>query len=213
MSQYKKAKYVFLVLTMYLVSYVAIQLSITTGSYDFTTSFDEMIPFLPQWIWIYHSIIPVIFATSFFMIRTRRLFFTMIWSCVAATIVLNLFYIYLPSFYPRLEFEVTSVSEYLVELTRTIDRANNTFPSGHVTFAWLVYYAASFSRLGNKFATLRIAYFVWASMISFATLALKQHYIVDVVSGIVLATLCFYAARSMLNNYSISITRSNESRA
>ena len=210
MSQYKKAKYVFIVLAMYLISYVAIQLSITTSSYDFTTSFDEMIPFIPQWIWIYHSIIPMIFVTSLFMIRTRKLFFTMIWACVAATLVLNLFYIYLPSFYPRLEFEVSSISEYLVELTRTIDRANNTFPSGHVTFAWLIYYAASFSKLGNKFTTLWLIYFVWAAMISFATLALKQHYIVDVVSGAVLATLCFYAARTMLNNYSISITRSDE---
>jgi len=207
MSNIVKARYVFIVLALYMVSYVAIQFAITNSSYDFMTPFDSAIPFLPEWIWVYHSIIPVIFLTSFLLVKGRQLFFTMIWACIAATIVLNLFYIYLPSFYPRIEFEVATLSEYLVELTRAIDKANNTFPSGHVTFAWLVYYAASFSELAGKYRIIKLVYLVWAAMISFATLTLKQHYIVDVVSGIFLATLCFYSASVLLNTYSFKIVK------
>jgi membrane-associated phospholipid phosphatase len=205
MSNTVKARYVFIVLALYMISYVAIQFAITSGSYDLMTPFDTAIPFLPEWIWVYHSIIPVIFLTSFFLVKGRHLFFTMIWACIAATIVLNLFYIYLPSFYPRTEFEVATISEYLVELTRAIDKANNTFPSGHVTFAWLVFYAAYFSQLAGKYRIVKLAYLVWATMISLATLTLKQHYIVDVVSGIFLATLCFYSANILLKTYSFKI--------
>tara|TARA_R110000824_G_scaffold166215_12_gene342964 strand:+ start:433 stop:846 length:414 start_codon:yes stop_codon:yes gene_type:complete len=137
----------------------------------------------------------------------------MICACLAATVVLNIFYIYLPSFYPRIEFEVATISEYLVELTRAIDKANNTFPSGHVTFAWLIFYAASFSQLAGKYKIIKFTYLIWASMISFATLALKQHYIVDVVSGIFLATLCFYTASVLLKTYSFRVVKEDGSNA
>ena len=213
MSNIVKARYVFVVLTLYMISYVAIQFTITNSAYNLMTPFDTAIPFLPGWIWIYHSIIPVIFLTSFFLVRTRHVFFTMICACLAATVVLNIFYIYLPSFYPRIEFEVATISEYLVELTRAIDKANNTFPSGHVTFAWLIFYAASFSQLAGKYKIIKFTYLIWASMISFATLALKQHYIVDVVSGIFLATLCFYTASVLLKTYSFRVVKEDGSNA
>ena len=195
-----------------MISYVAIQFSITNSSYDLMTPFDKAIPFLPNWVWIYHSIIPMIFATSLLLVKSRRLFFTMIWSCVVATVVLNLFYIFLPSFYPRVDFVVEDLSTYLLELTRAIDKANNTFPSGHVTFAWLIYYAASFSEVAKKYSPIKGLYMVWALMISFATLALKQHYIVDVVSGIFLAALCFYSVSTIMKTYRISVIKEDGTR-
>ena len=42
-----------------------------------------------------------------------------------------------------------------------------------------------------------MGYIVWAILISVSTLAVKQHYIVDVLAGFMLAAACFYIAKNM----------------
>ena len=87
-------------------------------------------------------------------------------------------------------------------MTRQIDASNNTFPSGHVTFAWIMFLGASSSNLAKRVVGIRRLYLLWAIGITMSTLVLKQHYIVDVISGITLAVACFYAARSFIEHYS-----------
>ena len=117
----------------------------------------------------------------------------MTYSNLVAGTILCLFYVFFPSFYPREDWVDTStVSGMVVEFTRMIDGANNTFPSGHVTFAWMLAFFVSISSVGKKYLSLRVAYIVWASLISVSTLTLKQHYLFDVVSGILLAGIIFY---------------------
>ena len=111
------------------------------------------------------------------------------------------FYILFPSFYPREELVGNSTSIWLVEATRLLDHANNTFPSNHVTFSWLMYLSAKCSQLAKKWKPLSVLYFIWASLITVSTLVLKQHFIVDVLSGIVLAHLSFYIAMKFVGYF------------
>ena len=193
MSTQVKASYLFLAFIPHFVFYLLIQYFITTSQYDFLTELDAIVPFVPSFIWIYHTLLPVIFLTGLLLFKKKNVFLGFVTANIFAGVVLCLFYILFPSFYPREMFvDTATVSGWLIEFTRTIDGAHNTFPSGHVTFAWLLVFFANLSQYVKNHRWIRISYFCWAALISISTLTLKQHYIVDVVSGLVLATAIFY---------------------
>jgi membrane-associated phospholipid phosphatase len=197
MSVVVKAKYVILLIILNFLAYSLIQYLITINEYNFLTDLDIAIPFIPEFIWVYHTLIPIIGISAIVLIKNRKLFFSTLNGYIIATIILSIFYIFLPSFYPRQLITDSSVSSYMVELTRLIDNANNTFPSGHVTFSWLLALFLMKSDCAKKWKWLGPTYLIWAILISISTLVLKQHYIVDVISGIILATACFYLASTM----------------
>jgi membrane-associated phospholipid phosphatase len=203
MSTKVKAKYFFLLSIVNLALYFVVQGYVTKHELDLMTELDSAIPFMPENIWIYHSIFPVIGATMILLVKKRKVFFTTFWSCVLAMAVLNLMYVLFPSFYPRETFEINTISELLLDMTRNIDGANNTFPSGHVTFAWILFWGVFYSKIANTFEGLRSLYMLWAIGISLSTLVLKQHYVVDVVSGFGLAMTIFFLVKSAIESYGL----------
>ena len=202
MSTKLKTTYMALLGIFSLATYFIVQ-QLVSHQYEFLTSFDEAIPFIPWTVWIYHSIIPVIVATMFLLVKSRRLFFTTFWACAAATIIINLFYIMFPSFYPRPDFAVTGINEILVEFSYTIDNSSNTFPSGHVAFAWIMYWGASFSKKTHQTLGLRRLYLLWAIALTLSTLTLKMHYIIDILGGFAVATFCFFVIKSYIKRRSL----------
>tara|TARA_R100000008_G_scaffold86470_1_gene79737 strand:- start:777 stop:1415 length:639 start_codon:yes stop_codon:yes gene_type:complete len=173
--------------------YFLIQSLIGASQYDLLTSVDTQIPFIPQFIWIYHTIIPVIFFTGTLLFKKRNVFLGLIFAIISSGAIMCLFYVLFPSFYPREAIADTSTtSGWLVNLTHAIDGPHNTFPSGHVTFAWLLVFFVSLSEYIRKNPLMKYAYIVWATLVSISTLTLKQHFIVDVFSGMMLAALIYY---------------------
>lgn len=185
-----------------LATYFIVQ-QLVTHQYDFLTSFDQAIPFLPWTVWIYHSIVPVIVMTMFMLVQSRRLFFTTFWSSFSITVIINLFYIMFPSFYPRPELAGDGVTEYLVQLSYTIDNSSNTFPSGHVAFAWLMFWGAFYSQKAKETPLLKRMFMLWAIGLSLSTLTLKMHYIVDIVGGFAVGTFCFFLVKSFIRSRSL----------
>ena len=196
MSHKAKAKIVFLALLPYFIFYFLLQsIVVFNHTYNLTTEMDKAIPFVPEFIWIYHTIIPVFLLTTIFIIEKKSVFFVALSSSILAYSLMLIFYALLPAFYPRDSYVAASLSGALVELTRMIDGANNTFPSGHVTFAWLLVFFIRISNFAKKCNWIQPLYIVWACMISISTLVLKQHFIVDVFSGMSLAVLCYFLAK------------------
>jgi membrane-associated phospholipid phosphatase len=180
-------------------SYFGIQLLLTANKYNFLISFDHIIPFVPEFVWIYHTLLPVILITMFSFVTKKKVFLSAFTAYMIASVVLSAFYISFPSFYPRENFtDSSSISGFLVELTRAIDGANNTFPSGHVTFAWILAFFINLTQRAKKHTWIRMAYYTWAILISFSTLALKQHFIVDVLSGVLLASICYFLSKNII---------------
>lgn len=203
MSIGSKAKHMLIFSIINFALYFLIQSYAVEHKFDFMTSIDEAIPLMPEHIWIYHSIIPVIFITMVLLVKTRKTFFTTFWSCVVVAAVLNASYVLLPSHYPRVAFEVNTLSEVLLNLTRQIDGANNTFPSGHVAFAWTLFMGVRKTKLAEVLFGTKSLYLLWALGISLSTLVLKQHYIVDVLSGISLAVTCYFLVDSVVEYYGL----------
>ena len=152
----------------YLIFYFVIQSVITTSHYDLLTFLDARVPFIPQFIWIYHTLIPVTVVTSFILFQKRELFLSLTYANLFAGTTLCLFYIFFPSFYPREGYvDTTTISGLLVEFTRTIDGAHNTFPSGHVTFSWLLTFFVGLSQKGRQYSVFKVLYICWAILANF----------------------------------------------
>ena len=184
-----KAKYIFAWLILTSAVYFTVQ-TLVTHSYSFMTPIDGLIPFVPEFVWVYHTLIPVIVGTTIFSMQRRDVFFKTVIALTLSMAVLTIFHVLFPSYYPRQEIEPTpyfSVSVWLVEITRQFDAACNTFPSGHVAFAWILYFCIRGSECAKRKKSIPSTYLLWAVIVSLSTLFLKQHYIFDVFAGIILA--------------------------
>jgi len=166
--------------------------------YDFLTPLDKAFPFMPDFIWLYHSLMPVIAATMVLLVKSRRNFFTVFWAGLLATVLINVFYILLPSFYPRPDFIPETLSEHILYSTYQVDNSSNTFPSGHVAYAWLMFYGAIHSPKIKSLPALGRLYLLWAIGITLSTLAIKAHYVIDVIGGFAVASFCFYVVKSII---------------
>ena len=198
-----KLKYLLFLAIFNLGTYFVIQNLVTTHQFNFLTEVDEAIPLMPNYIWLYHTLLPGIAITMLSLFKTKRAFLTTFWASILATLIINFFYIFLTSFYPREGFEITNMSEALLSATRKLDGSNNTFPSGHVAFSWLMYIGITKSEIANKIQGLKWTYLLWAIGISMSTLVLKQHYIADVICGIFLAYVSYYVAGLFVNYLSV----------
>ena len=196
-----RLNYTLVFISIWTFIYFGVQGLAENSKFNFLTDIDEAIPLMPEFIWIYHSLIPVIFGTMVWLVKDRSLFFNMFWASVVATVVLNISYAFLPSFYPRAEFAVDGLSESLLYLTRELDGANNTFPSSHVTFSWLISLVAVNSQTVRSVRGFGSLFLLWAIGVSMSTLVLKQHYIVDVAAGIALSFAAFYGVKWLRERY------------
>lgn len=80
------------------------------------------------------------------------------------------------------------------------DKANldfNYFPSLHVAFAFtLAFFVAE-----EKQSWLIFLVIFWACAVALATLLTKQHYLIDVVGGLILATVSYKFKRKFVNEH------------
>jgi len=198
-STKNKAKYVSLFLALFFLIYTTLQKIMTVSRFDFLTNLDTLIPIMPEFIWIYHTLIPILLITSVIIVKKPGVFFTSFLACIVATLILGIFYVIFPSHYPRPIIIGNSISEQILQLTYLIDGPNCTFPSGHVTYAFILYYTIKDTDLSTNFKFIQFLYLIWAILLSISTLMIKQHYIIDVFSGVLVATICYYVSKIFIN--------------
>jgi membrane-associated phospholipid phosphatase len=207
MSRARKAVFTGALFFTYLAVYWLIQSFIDSSEVDYLIPLDDAIPFLPEFVWIYHTLVFGIFTVMVLLIQDKRLFMRTFWACITAAVLMSIIHVIWPAVYPRQEFTATSISEWLVEITRQIDGASNTFPSGHVAFSWLMFFAvckAKVSRINRGMVSL---FLLWAIGVSLSTLVIKQHFVADVFSGVATALISFCVA-GLFVGYKRSLTSS-----
>ena len=210
MSKLCKAKYLLLFGIFNLGTYFLIQ-QYVSHQYDFLTPVDEAIPLMPWTVWLYHTLIPGIIGTMFLLVKARSVFMNVFWASILATVVIHICYLVFPSFYPRPELIGSGLTHALVEFSYSIDNSSNTFPSGHVTFAWLMFWGAFYSEAVKSVMGLRRLYFLWAFGVSLSTLTMKMHYIIDVIGGFALAAFCFFIVKEVSERLSYYKNEKNKS--
>jgi len=148
---------------------------------------EEQIPFMPMTIFIY--IIQWVLPISVFMMITKKQRIMKILVAFLITILIhNMFFLIFPVEYSlRPVFSMDSTIAVLVGYLYQMDAPINTFPSMHVSFVFLIYFIIKRYRPQFKWTFLFLAV-----AISISTVLVKQHYILDVGAGFILAYLVNY---------------------
>lgn len=160
------------------------------GAYSLVTRLDEAIPFMKVFIVPYIAWYGFIFLTMVYLcFKDRKIYFITIVSYNLGLIASYITFFFFQTTVPRPELTGSDILTKLVFLIYSADQPYNCFPSIHVLTSFLMVKAVMASNIKNKL----IVYIVWFSsiMIIISTLFVKQHVVLDVVSGIVYADLIF----------------------
>ncbi len=159
------------------------RLSMLRRSIALMTAGDEVVRFRPKSLWLYVSLLPYCFFVMLDVAPLRRLLRGAV--CVFLTSLISFrSFLKQPSCYPRppLESEEGRLGKAWVTL-RNVDLPSNTFPSLHVGHTVLLSFLLS-RHLPKERSD---AYVLWAMLLSLSTLTTKQHYVVDITGGILVA--------------------------
>ncbi len=156
----------------------------------FQTPWDARIPFVPEMIFAYLLFFPYVVVAAFAAERSR--FLTIVVAALLACLVGWTCFLVFPASLTRPD--PASVGSPLLRTLFTylhaIDDSHNTFPSLHVAVTWI----AVFSFQGTRTFWPGL---VLAALISCSTLLVKQHTLVDVGGGMVIAFSALIAAASI----------------
>lgn len=165
----------------------------TRHHYQFSTALDRAIPLIPWTVCIYFGCY-AFWALHYCLcaaVPTRaRRFFT---ADFIAKGVCFVFFVGLPTTMARPTVQGLNVWESLVRALYILDAPVNLFPSIHCLNSWLCWASArdipAFSRGYKAFALCA------AVAVCVSTLTLRQHVLLDVAGGILLAEVCWRLAK------------------
>lgn len=149
------------------------------------SALDLATPFLPWTVVVYLSAYALAFVgyLSLRKVENSTRFLQVFFTCV---VVAGLVHWAVPTTYPRALFPVPAgtdaLSAWLLTSLRAVDTPSSCLPSLHVAIS-----VVSALVVFRERPRLSLALFAWATAIAVSTLTTKQHYAVDVGSGVLLA--------------------------
>jgi hypothetical protein len=161
------------------------------------TWLDRAIPFLPNTVWIYMSEY-VFFVAVYASCRDMANLNKYLYSYLALQIISVVIFYFWPTTYPRSEFplseDMNALTYYAFSNLRVVDAPTNCCPSLHVSSVYL----SSFIFLDDQRGKFPI-FFTWGTAIALSTLTTKQHYVVDVITGLFMAMLFYWIFHRMVS--------------
>ena len=150
---------------------------------------DGWIPFLEWTIWIYASYY-LLLVLSVWVPRDDRRRSDAVYGLLLAGIVGLVIFTVLPTSVVRQSPNLGGATGFLWRILLSVDTTLNALPSLHVADTCLAATA-----LASRSRMWRIVAIVWAAMIILSTLTTKQHYMVDIPAGCLLAVVCSLLVR------------------
>lgn len=175
-----------------LTNYLAAQ---RTDLYSMYFSWETEIPFIQEFVWLYLSLNIVIFLPLFMCDadRLKKYCQTNLVTLIAAAI----FFVLFPT---QLGFErvvpLESPFREIFQNIHTLDKPHNLVPSLHVTFSALSFFVVLETHKRKKW--LSVLLLIWMSGIAASVIFTRQHHLMDVLGGILLAAVgirYFYARK------------------
>ncbi len=151
---------------------------------------DQAIPFVPWTIWIYFGFF-VFIATTVFRVEDAVFYRFVAASCLAASIAWTIVVLF-PITAPRPDPVLMESTLYqrVFGFVHAADPHHISFPSLHVAVTWICNFQL-WQRDG------RVRRLVIGIGISLSTLCTKQHILIDVVGGVLLAWACVAIANRL----------------
>ena len=163
---------------------------------------DLNVPLLPNTVWVYVSEY-LYFAFIYWLCRETRNLNKYFYSFMALQIVSSIIFILWPTTYPRdsypLPVDLNALTQFGFSTLRSADSAANCCPSLHVSSVYL----CSFIFLDEQRAKFPFV-FLYGTLITLSTLTTKQHYLVDVVTGFLIAVVFYWVFHRFVSYRSFS---------
>ena len=151
---------------------------------------DRIVPFMPNTVWIYTSEY-FYFVVIYIFVKDFENANKFLYSFMALQIISVLIFWLWPTTFPRGNFplpeDLNAVTYWLFSSVRTADTPANCAPSLHVSSCYL----CSFIYLDDQREKFWF-FFLWACAIAASTLTTKQHYLIDVVLGFLMAVIVYW---------------------
>lgn len=158
--------------------------------YDFTTPLDRAVPFIPAWVSIYF-ICYIFWVINYILVSRleKEHFYRFVTADMMSRLICGIFYVLLPTTNIRPEVIGTGLWEELMRWLYLIDEPTNLFPSIHCLTSWFCYIGIR----GQKKIAGWYQHFslVFALLVCLSTQFTKQHYLVDAISGVAMAQICY----------------------
>ena len=144
---------------------------------------DDLIPVVPPFVIPYVSLEPFIYATLvLFLLFRTRLFQSAALTMIAAWFVSYAFYFFLQSYIDRPTLTGTDTLTQMIRDVYAGDNAYNDFPSLHTSLSTIL--AIHWWRVDKRIG---VPVAIWVALIVASTVFVKQHYVADMIGGLLLA--------------------------
>ena len=180
----------------FLAYFGARALAVPAEPFDIALPIDTRIPFIPWTVLIYWGGVLLWIVNYIAGVRYDKgnggRFIAAHFTGVAVSFF---FFVFFPTEIVRPEITGYSFCEWILKLTYQVDAGNNCFPSMHCFFSWLSWIGVRRNR--NIPWVYQVISLLIAVSICVSTLTVKQHYLVDVLAGIVLAEISYLLASKL----------------
>ena len=160
---------------------------------------DDAYPVIPVFVIIYlYSFIFWLFAPAVVSLTPRRNYVNYLIGFILAQLIGFVFFIFVPTYMDRVAenlFEITNKPGFLYKLLNMVyemdggNMAYNLTPSYHCLLSAYAYLGIRKQECISRW--FRIYTLVMAILICLSTLFTRQHYIIDVVTGVGFAVICY----------------------
>lgn len=158
----------------------------TEGAVDVTISIDSYIPFVKEFIIPYLLWYPFIYGTLiYYCFVDQKKYTTAILSIIIGKLISFVIYFFWQSTVPRPDVVGDDIFSNLVLFIYNSDQPVNCLPSIHVMTTFVLMIVAHKRKAKSKWEYLIIS--VTGTLIILSTMFTKQHAILDVISGMMLA--------------------------
>ena len=194
MTGRQRTKYLFVFILVYAIWGILYSLIgyLTSGwqLHDLSLSIDNNIPFIPSFEYIYFLCYIIPF-TPLLVINDSSKMNALIWAFIIMNLVAFVIFLIFPVVVPRPPLNNdSSVTAYFINLQHSLDKPVNNFPSLHAANALLIFLLCK-----GYHKWLDVVLFLVALGIGVSALLVKQHYIMDIVSGYILAVLVYFSMK------------------
>lgn len=154
------------------------------------TWIDRHVPFVPNTVWIYMSeyiFFPMVYITARNIRNLNKYLYSFF---VNQAVSVAIFWLW-PTIYPRFQFPLPDnldwITHYGFTVLRHSDAPTNCCPSLHVSAVYLSSFIFR-DEQKEKFPL----FFIWGTLIALSTLTTKQHYLIDIVTGLGMALTWYW---------------------
>lgn len=161
--------------------------------YDFTLAFDRAVPLVPEFVIIYLGCY-LFWGINYILIAGlgKEHCYRFVTADIMSRLICCAFFLLLPTTNVRPVLTGGGVWENILQFVYNMDAPTRLFPSIHCLVSWFCYIGIRGQKKVPKWY--RVFSCIFALLVCVSTQFTKQHYIIDVFGGIIIAEVTYYIA-------------------